>query len=786
MSASLDVRIEFCRLEFGDRALPSNRADFHTKGTPVKRSTPLFALLVLAAMSAFAGDFSAWTYCSLLKLNTSSSGANVMGSVTNFPLLVRLSQSNFDFTQAKPDGSDVRFTANDPATHATELTFQIERWDNVNKLAEVWVKVPTILGDNSTQAIKMYWGNSGTLPAAPTDPVFTSADGFAGVWHLGENPGSTSGGYKDAVGTNNGTGNSGTSSTAGVVGNGVNFNGSQSISVPNNAVSGSPSTFHPTGSLTVEAWINASTQGQYKRFVDKAFTSATNPWDEYDLQFSGASNTFAFVVGMGSSQYSVTSTTATSTGQWFHVVGTYDQANLRIYVNGNLECTVARTGAISDYGQGLAFGKYLNDNNSNYNGKLDEVRISYTARSSDWIALSYMNQRSDQKLVVKQTANQFSADPGVLLQKYNGISNGYDIASLTSSPAYPAGPSLTRTLPSLDWFWTPTQDGSQDNNFGAKMSGWIQAPATGNYTFNMRADDRGELWLSTDADPVNKVRIAYVPNWDSHDAAGWNNNPQQQVSVPIQLQSGKLYYIEALMTQASGDAHMSVGWTMPGGTVELPISAGRVFTSPFDENQAFPSSISLYQRGTSNKKATLGWDATSGLGHFYLETADALHIDNNGYFVSSPSDNSNVHASSTLGYDGMSSTLVDAVNGNVFQDTLNSKGLHYRTTTSNPAQVSETKITADGIITTGSVTTKSWKVRTPDYVFENGYQMQSLPEVEAYVKKHKHLPEVPSAKEMESGGMDLADMNLRLLKTVEELTLRMIEMEKELKAKNHE
>ncbi len=751
----------------------------------MKRSNVFFAICLFSALSVYAGDFSAWTYCSLLKLNTSSSGANVMGSVSNFPLLVRLSQSNFDFSQSKPDGSDVRFTANDPATHATELTFKIERWDNVNKLAEVWVKVPTILGDNNTQAIKMYWGNSGTLPAAPTDPVFSGTDGFAGVWHLGENPGSTAGGFKDMVGTNNGTGNGGTSSASGVIGNGVNFNSgsNQSITVPNAAPSGSPSTFHPTGNLTVEAWINASSQGQYKRFVAKSFTSATNPWDEYDLQFSGASNTFAFVVSMGSSQYSVTSTTATSTGQWYHVVGTYDQANLRIYVNGNLECTSARTGALSDYGQGLTFGKYQNDNNSNFNGKLDEVRVSFTARSSDWIALSYMNQRSDQKLVQKQTANQFSADPGVLLQKFNGISNGNDIASLTSAQQFPAGPSQTRTLSALDWFWSPTQDGSQDNNFGAKMSGWIQAPATGNYTFNMRADDRGELWLSTDADPVNKVRISYVPSWDSHDAAGWNNNPQQQVSVPIQLQSGKLYYIEALMTQASGDAHMAVGWTMPGGVSELPISAGRVFTSPFDENLTFPSSISLYQRGTSNKKATLGWDASTGPGHFYLETADALHIDNNGYYVATPSDYVSVHASSTMGYDGMASTLVDVFGQRVIESNLSSTGYDYKITNSStsPAKVTETTITADGITTTGSVTAKSWKIRTPDYVFEKGYRMQSLREVAAYVKKYKHLPEVPSAKEMQAGGMDLAEMNLKLLKKVEELTMHMIEMDKRVK-----
>jgi hypothetical protein len=68
----------------------------------------------------------------------------------------------------------------------------------------------------------------------------------------------------------------------------------------------------------------------------------------------------------------------------------------------------------------------------------------------------------------------------------------------------------------------------------------------------------------------------------------------------------------------------------------------------------------------------------------------------------------------------------------------------------------------------------------PDYVFEPGYKLQSLSDLEAYVKANKHLPEVPSAREMEKG-VDLAEMNLKLLKKVEELTLRVIEMDKQMK-----
>jgi len=82
----------------------------------------------------------------------------------------------------------------------------------------------------------------------------------------------------------------------------------------------------------------------------------------------------------------------------------------------------------------------------------------------------------------------------------------------------------------------------------------------------------------------------------------------------------------------------------------------------------------------------------------------------------------------------------------------------------------------------GNILAKEVKVKTdisvPDYVFEPDYQKLSLAEIEHYVKAHKHLPEVPSAKEINKEGLDLASMNMILLKKVEELTLMLIEKEK--------
>lgn len=68
-----------------------------------------------------------------------------------------------------------------------------------------------------------------------------------------------------------------------------------------------------------------------------------------------------------------------------------------------------------------------------------------------------------------------------------------------------------------------------------------------------------------------------------------------------------------------------------------------------------------------------------------------------------------------------------------------------------------------------------------DYVFEEEYKLKELSELEAYLKENKHLPEVQSASEMETDGIELAKMNILLLKKIEELTLYVISIEKDNK-----
>jgi hypothetical protein len=87
----------------------------------------------------------------------------------------------------------------------------------------------------------------------------------------------------------------------------------------------------------------------------------------------------------------------------------------------------------------------------------------------------------------------------------------------------------------------------------------------------------------------------------------------------------------------------------------------------------------------------------------------------------------------------------------------------------------------------GNINSREVKVSVDagaDFVFENDYNLPSLDSVSNYIKKNKHLPEIASAKEMQKDGINLSEMNIKLLQKMEEMTLYMIEMDKKLEEQN--
>lgn len=87
------------------------------------------------------------------------------------------------------------------------------------------------------------------------------------------------------------------------------------------------------------------------------------------------------------------------------------------------------------------------------------------------------------------------------------------------------------------------------------------------------------------------------------------------------------------------------------------------------------------------------------------------------------------------------------------------------------------KLAVEGTI--GARRVKVLQSSWADFVFHPDYKLPALSEVESFIKENKHLPEIPSEKDVERDGVDVGDMNRKLLQKIEELTLYIIELKKE-------
>ncbi|NII83316.1 hypothetical protein [Pedobacter sp. SG908] len=93
----------------------------------------------------------------------------------------------------------------------------------------------------------------------------------------------------------------------------------------------------------------------------------------------------------------------------------------------------------------------------------------------------------------------------------------------------------------------------------------------------------------------------------------------------------------------------------------------------------------------------------------------------------------------------------------------------------------------DKLTVAGNIGAREIKVSTTagaDFVFDPAYKLPALAELEKFVKTNKHLPEIPTAKQMVENGVNLGELNIKLLQKVEELTLHLIELSKKVEAQD--
>jgi hypothetical protein len=163
---------------------------------------------------------------------------------------------------------------------------------------------------------------------------------------------------------------------------------------------------------------------------------------------------------------------------------------------------------------------------------------------------------------------------------YDGISTASSVtsvrvglATLTNSTRFPDSPSFREQL---DDFTTlpgiPLRAGLQGkdnsgNDYGSFIRGYLEAPATGTYFFNIASDDKSTLLLSTDHTVAKKRQIAFESESGAPLFGGARQD--QRLSGPVNLVRGQKYYFEVLHKQGAGGSYIQVGWQRPDGVQEI-------------------------------------------------------------------------------------------------------------------------------------------------------------------------------------------------------------------------
>ncbi|PXF60865.1 MAG: hypothetical protein C4B59_06765 [Candidatus Methanogaster sp.] len=141
--------------------------------------TLIVAAILLASIAPIAS--AGWDYRKPVTIN------NPGDTLSDYQVLVTLNSSNFDYSKASPDGSDIGFVDGD---NTVALNYWIEEW-NATGDSRIWVAVPSVDGSGST-TIYMYYGNLGASDARDGDATFEFFDDFPGTsldknkWQLGD------------------------------------------------------------------------------------------------------------------------------------------------------------------------------------------------------------------------------------------------------------------------------------------------------------------------------------------------------------------------------------------------------------------------------------------------------------------------------------------------------------------------------------------------------------------------------------------------------------------------
>jgi protocatechuate 3,4-dioxygenase beta subunit len=345
------------------------------------------------APSLNAEDYSAWGDSARVKINTNGLTQNLV----NFPLLIRLDRSNFDFTAST--GFDLRF-AN---SRGRPLPYELERWDPILGKAEVWVNVDTLRSLDTAEYLTLYWNRPGASGRSDGSAVFDTALGYQGVWHLVRDQDQPAATFRDASDQGNdgqGEGLDRAGQATGVAFVGQDLDGiTQSISTSKAFVG--PNTF------TLSLWFKTSTLaggklagfGSYQTGLSQYFDRQL--W--MDIQGRIYFGVYPLKPGGTGVESGIRRNLSTplpyNDGLWHQATARLSPDGQVLFIDGKAIATDAATTSGFPYSGFWRFGydalgSWENaPSNAHFRGTIDEIRVTQQASSNDFIRFSFENQK---------------------------------------------------------------------------------------------------------------------------------------------------------------------------------------------------------------------------------------------------------------------------------------------------------------------------------------------------------------------------------------------------------
>jgi hypothetical protein len=321
-----------------------------------------------------------WKHKGMIVLTLpSSAGLTLNGPARafGFPLLLRLTSANFDFSEAADSGRDLRFAS--PAHKL--LDYAIARWDANLKQAEVYIRCDTLSAESQSSAILMYWGNAKAAAASASQKVFSRNEGWTGVWHLEEKGTGNAGEYLDATGKFPGTASGAKPARIdGPVGGAQDLNsGSQGwITLPNDYDPGA-------NRFTMNMWIYGEGRNAAYVFIKSGIDASEQ---RFVLDISQGSGTY----GIGSNGVHTFLASGMQTAAWQQLGIVCETDSLRFFANGVLK----ETRPFAMKGNPLAnviVGARNPNGDAGYPGSLDELWSYGGTRDAWYMRLLYENQK---------------------------------------------------------------------------------------------------------------------------------------------------------------------------------------------------------------------------------------------------------------------------------------------------------------------------------------------------------------------------------------------------------